>query len=460
MDPEQQMVLDDWFGVDAQERLVAPEVGAAAPRQNIKSHVGKAATLGDLYLFNEPECLWTAHLRQTSDDAFRNQYGTGLADLFESYDWLRRRVKQIKDSDGEKFIELMPRVAGGPRPRCSFVSRGTGSGRGLSGRRVTFDEALFLKPNMLAAMIPILSAQSMSGQVQVRYLGSPGLLTSAAWREIRDRGRAGVDGLAWVEWAAEREPCEDERCTHVVGSQGCALDREHLVRQANLAVDRRIHIKFVMVTERGGMPPADYMRERLGWWDDPPAGGGVLDLERWDALAVGNVAMNLPTLSVEVALDRSSATIGAAWVHQGRRHVEVVEARPGTGWVVARIAELTDRYAAPVTVIDMDTEARGLAAPLEAEGVTVLPVQLAERAIACGAFHDAALAPLEEALTHNGDPAISTAIGAARWKDVGDGRRVFSRRASTADIAPLYAVTLALHGLALELDYDVEDSVR
>jgi hypothetical protein len=61
---------------------------------------------------------------------------------------------------------------------------------------------------------------------------------------------------------------------------------------------------------------------------------------------------------------------------------------------------------------------------------------------ACGTWHDLAASG---GLTHNGDPAVTAAIAAARWKDVGDGARVLTRR--TGDIHALYAVVLALHGL-------------
>jgi hypothetical protein len=70
--------------------------------------------------------LWTAHLRSTSDDAFRNASGNGLADLFDNYDHLRRLVAPngIVDSDGEKSITLRPPGGASRRPTLKFVTRG------------------------------------------------------------------------------------------------------------------------------------------------------------------------------------------------------------------------------------------------------------------------------------------------------------------------------------------------
>lgn len=445
LDPEQRLVVDATYAYDEDGRLVSTELGCAAPRQNVKTHVAKVEALADLVLFAEPDCLWTAHLRETAYEAFRNSEGTGLADLFDAHDWLRRLVDDITDSDGERSITLLPRSAGGPRPTLRFMTRSERGGRGLTGRRVTFDEALFLKPSMTSAMVPILSARSMTGQVQVRYLGSPGLQHSQTWREVRDRGRAGTArALAWIEWAAPRVRCGSPDCVHAVGAEGCALDREDLVRAANLAIGRRMDIRFVMETERAAMTPEDFMRERLGWWDDPVVGGGVLDLDGWGRLGVGAQAdMRAPVLAVEVALDRSSATIGAVWAVAGKPHAEVVEDRPGMAGLLGRVIELARKYAVLGVVLDMDTEAAGLAPGLEAAGVRVLPVNRSSRVAACGVFYDAATTA---AMTHSGDPAMTEAIKSARWKDAGDGARAFSRRRSAGDIGALYVVVLALWG--------------
>lgn len=448
LDPEQRLVTDAFFAVDGKDRLVATEVGVAAPRQNVKTHVAKASALADLVLFREPQGLWTAHLKETAYDAFRNPDGTGIADMFDNFDWLRRLVEEIRDSTEEVSITLRPESAGMPRPKLRFKTRSeSGGGRGLSGRRVTFDEALYLKPIHTAAMIPVLSARSMSGQVQVRYLGSPGLKSSQVWRDVRNRGRAGESrALAWIEWAASkvRVPCESAECGHQRGTPGCALDREDLIRAGNLAIGRRMDIRYVMETERDALTPEDYMRERMGWWDDPPEGGGVFDLAAWDAMAVGNQRPVEPVLAVEIGLERAHAVIGAAWRIGEHRHLERVQAGQGADWVGPRAIELATRYEVPRVILDGGTEAAGLQADLEAAGIEVEMVSGTKRADVCGGFHDAALA---KALTHNGDPAIRDAIAAARWKDVGEGARVFSRRKSAGDISSLYAVALALWGL-------------
>ncbi len=442
LDPEQQLLPDAAYAYDDTGRLVSTEVGCAAPRQNVKTHGGKACALADLALFDVPDCLWTAHLRSTSDDAFRNASGTGLADLFDAYDHLRRRVDTITDSDGEKSITLRPRSVGLPKPTLKFMTRGVGSGRGLVGRRVTYDEALFLKPSMVSAMLPILSAQSMTGQVQVRYLGSPGLLPSQVWREVRDRGRAAVEqSLAWLEWAAVRRPCQREDCLHLVGSEGCALDDPALIRQANLAVDRRIHIRFVMETERRGMTPEDFMVERMGWWRDPVnTTGGDLDLMRWATLADLKAPRARPMMfGVDVGEDRT-ASIGAVWRRpDGGVQVELIEHGLSPLRTPARLLELHAAWGGSIIL-------GGPAASLERDlpGVPVHVATSAEFSAACGAFDDLLRSG---GVHHAEDGPLTDAVAVAKWRSVGtSGERAWQLKDSLG-IGPLAAVTRALHGL-------------
>jgi hypothetical protein len=456
LDPEQRLALDVMYAHDRRGRLVATEYGAAAPRRNVKTHVAKAAALADLVLFKQPDCLWTAHLRETAYDAFRNDKGNGLADLFDSYDHLRRRVDKINDSDGETAIRLRRPAVGEPQPALSFVTRSERGGRGLSGRRVTFDEALFLKPSMLSALLPVLAAESVSGTVQVRYLGSAGLKQSAVWRGIRDRGRRGGEPrLAWIEWAAPHEDCEIEDCRHVVDTPGCALDRPHLIRAANLALGRRIDLDYVLKTERRGMDPLDYACERLGWWQDPPnASGGDLDVTRWANLRDTKAQPVRPiVLGVDQGDDRT-VSIGCAWQRpDGDVQVMLSQERLDDGGVsvdvglspraaVTRIVQLRKAWGARVLI---GGPALGsLEHDLLEVGVSVEAVDSSEFATACGQIEDR----LRARTLHHGDQAeLTDSIGVAQWRPVGTaGERAF-RLAGVLGISPAAAVVRALHGI-------------
>lgn len=436
LDPEQQLVVDATYAVDAEDRLVSPVIGCAAPRQNVKTHVAKVCGLADLAVFRVPECMWTAQQKDTARDAFRNKYGTGLADLFDNYDHLRRMVYSITDSDNETSIVLRPKRAGDPKPSLTFSTRTERGKVGFSGPRVTFDEAPWLKPVHTAAMIPILSAQSMTGWVQVRYFGSPGHVHSATWRDVRNRGRRGE--LAWIEWGAPRVECGEPDCAHVPGTDGCALDREDLVRAANLAVGRRIDIKFVMVTERNELSnpdPMKYARERLGWWEDPPEGdGGDVFGGAWLGLAdPGAERGRRVAFGLAVPPDRKWAAVAVAWRRpDGHVQVMLADYHAGTDWVAARCAKLTSDWGGKVTA---STAARGLVA-------RAVEPSAGDQALAHTGLDDLVRAGK---VRHGNQPALNVAVRAAEWRSYGDSR-VLDRKGST-DISPIDAAALAVHAL-------------
>lgn len=431
-DPEQRLALDWTFAFGPGGKATARDFGICAPRQNLKTGYLKMCALGWLYLTEQRLTVWSAHEFGTAQEAFRD-----MCQLIEDCPDLDAEVKQIHRANGDEAIELT-----GDR-RLRFKARTKSGGRGLTGNKIVLDEAMYLTPTHMGALVPTLRAVP---DPQLVLAGSAGMVTANVWRGYRNRGRATNDPkLGWLEWA-DPEPggCAAESCDHELHRKGCALDDRARWWSCNTALGRRI-TEDTLAADRRNMTPAEFARETLGWWEDPPSGGGVLDLDLWASLAVGVKSMRRPFLAVEVALDRSVAVIGAAWNVAGRPHLEIVEDHPGVAWVVTRTAELARRYNAGGVVLDAGTEAAGLADDLEAKGIQVVKVATADRVAACGGFYDAATTA---ALTHSGDPAITDAIAAARWKDVGDGARVFSRRKSAGDIKALYAVVLALHGLA------------
>lgn len=430
-DEDQRAILDAIF---AEREPAVPRyrhVCIVGPRQNIKTSTKVIAALTDLFVLGVPEAIWTAHQAKTSSKAFQD---------------MQRRINghpdyaglvEFKSGRGEELIYLP-----GTPVSLEFRARSGGSGRGFTTDRLTLDEALYLTSADLGALLPTMLTRRGA---QVRYGSSAGLPRSGALRDLRARGRSGTDPrLFYVEYGSHRRPCAKETCSHTVGTPGCALDDRGLWWQGNSALWCGRIDEDAIEDLRHSMPASEFMREVLVWWEDPPEGGGVFDLDLWVSLAVGTKPMRRPFLAVEVALDRSVATVGAAWTVKDRPHLEIVEDHPGVGWVIGRVKTLVEKYRAGGVVLDMGTEAAGLADGLEAAGVQVVRVGTADRAAACGAWYDLAASA---GLTHSGDPAMGTAIGNARWKDVGEGARAFSRRRSTGDIRDLYAVVLALHGL-------------
>lgn len=415
--PWQALVVGDWLAVRADGTWASPRCGLSVPRQNGKNGALEIRELFGMVELGE-RIIHTAHEVKTARKAFRR-----LLEFFDSaaYPELRALVREVRRTNGQEAILLTNGA------QVEFIARSRGSGRGYSGDLLVADEAQAMTDEELAALLPILST-SLNPQLILTGTPPGPRESGEVFNRFRESALSGTPKLTWSEWSAEPE----------------GDFRDRAVWSATNPELGGLLLPDTVEGEFDAMDIEFFARERLGVWFPKVTADPVMELPGWLALNVGVRPLTDAAWSVEVALDRSRATIGAAWHVDDRPHVEIVEDGPGVAWVPARLAELAGRYGTRSVVVDAGTEAAGLVTALEAAGLTVTAVNSAARVQACGTFFDAATSGR---LTHNGDPAIAAALAAARWKDVGEGGRVFSRRRSAGDIAALYAVALALHGL-------------
>lgn len=450
LDPEQRLAVDAICSHRPDGRWAALEAAIIEGRQNGKTGgIILPVTLADLFLFDADRVVWTAHLFKTARDAFEDvkQIVDGCAEL-------SRRVAKISESHGEEGVTLTSGA------RLEFLARSKGGGRGLGGKRLVLDEALFLAAGPMGALIPTLAARP---NPQVLYGSSAGLATSDHLRALRDRGRAGGDpGLVWAEWCAPggwNDPgcVRGTDCTHEPGVGGCALDDESRWAAATPALGRRITIEFVR-GERRALPPEEFGRERLGWWDLPMVGQQPISPAQWAPLAVPrrrprNVA---PVFFPDVSPGMRSAAIGVAYTVRKRSHVELADHRTGAAWLVGRCAKLAKRYPGASWAVDGQGAIGALLPELAEAGIEPVPLGAADMGRACAYLQQLVA---EGGLTHSGDDAITAALAGAVKRDVGDGLWAWGRRKSSVDICPVVVVTGALWQLALAPSYDVLDSV-
>lgn len=425
-DAEQRWLLDTIYAEKAPGIPAAFQVCAVAPRQNLKTAAFEIAALTDLFVLGVPLSVWTAHEFKTARKAFEDMRTRIVNNPeFESRCYFR-------DSHGEEAITLHT------GEKIEFHARSTGSGRGFSCDRLTLDEALFLRPADMGALLPILVTRR---DAQVRLGSSAGFATSEVLQGIRDRGRAGGDmSLAYVEYGADRKPCGQPRCGHKVGTPGCALDDRALWWQANSAmwVDRIT--EEALEHNRKALPPVEFMREFLSWWEDSIT-GGVFAPKVWENLTDPESTIVGPlSFAVDMTPDRSAASIAVAGLRaDGLRHAEVVEHRRGSGWAAGRLAELVGRHGGHV-LLDPGGPAGGLIPSLAEVGVEVLPVSTRDYAQACGNFFDLVTSG---GLRHLGQQELNDAVTGARMRSLGDAW-VWNRKHLLVDISPLVAVSLAV----------------
>jgi len=436
LDPWQRLILEHGLGEKANGKWAALEVAMVVPRQNGKGSVLEALELGGLYVLGERMIIHSSHQFDTSLEAFRR-----LLFLIEGAPELSRRVKRVSRSHGEEGIEL----TNGQRIR--FRTRTKGGGRGFTADRLILDEAMILPEMMLGALMPTLSARP---NPQVVYAASAvdqqihehGVVLA----RVRERGHKGDDpSLAYFECSVDARDDEGVELSPDHVDDEMSGDQD-LWAVANPGLGIRITAEHIE-KERRSMDPRTFAVERLGIGDWPATDGTsatVIPIEQWDGLVdPASVALDPVCFAFDISPDRSSASISAAGVRaDGLKHVEVIDRRRGTGWVVGRLSELNARHEPSAIVCDGAGPAASLLHDLISQGIEPVMVSASEYGRACGIFYDAVD---QGVLRHLGTPEVRAALRGAAKRPLGDAW-AWSRKNSSVDITPLVSVTLALWG--------------
>jgi hypothetical protein len=433
LDPWQADAVDDILGEESPGKWAAFESATLIPRQNGKGAILECVELADLFLFGAKLILHTAHEFKTAQEAFRR-----ILFLVDNTDMLRKKVARVRTSHGEEGIEL----TSGQRLR--FLARSGGSGRGFSADRVIYDESYELPEETVAASLPTMSARPNPGVI---YTSSAALDKSVVLRRVMARGRREDDrpadpGLCYIEYSADPKADLD--------------DREQWA-SANPAMQvGRIREEFV-AKERAAMSDVTFARERLGIVDESKS-ATVIDMAAWDdAVQLDSMPQRPVAFALDTSPDGAFTSIAVAGLNaEGRVHVEVVERRRGTGWVVDRVEELRDAWSPTSIVCDPIGPVGSLLPAFGVAGVEITELGMREHAQACGLFKQLVEAPLDryagtpgqvgqQKLAHHGQIGLRAALEAARKRNVGEaGAWLWNRRDDT-DISPLVAASLAVY---------------
>jgi hypothetical protein len=441
LDPWQQYVLDQGLGEREGGKWAAFEVCCNVPRQCGKGAIIEARELAGLFLLDEQLILHSAHEFKTAMEAMRR-----IESLLMNSDSLRPHVKRVRRQGGEECIEMRSGA------RLRFIARSSGSGRGMTGDCNVMDEAMILGDEAMSALLPTMAAVK---NPQAWYFGSAGIgAQSSQLGRLRRRALAAMESgepdpsLAYFEWSINDHADECQ--------PGCTdhddVDAPESVLKSNPAIGYRLTLEKTTL-ERLSMGPVGFARERLGvgsYPNDVADTWQVIGEDAWRSLADGrSETEGAVSFSIDMTPERSHTAIAVAGVWRGGTHVEVVDHRPGVGWVIDRAKEIHEKNNPRAWVIDAGGPAGSLIKPLEeALGITVVQPKVREVVAACAQFYDAVT---EQGLSHIDQAPLAVALAGAQKRPLGDAW-AWGRRSSGVDIAPLCAVTLAKWGLAVEVE--------
>jgi phage terminase large subunit-like protein len=438
--PWQQHVADVALEVDPDTGLlVYREVDLTVPRQSGKTSLLLGVMVHRALGFGRrQQIVYTA---QTRNDARKKWEDDHLPILDASP---LRAMYSVRKTNGNEAIKWRNGSLHG------ITSSTEKAGHGATLDLAVIDEAFAqedarleqgLKPTMITRPQPQLWVPSTAGTRRSTYLRQK----VAAGRVRAEMGL--TESVAYFEWSAPKEADPGDPATwHGVmpalcpTTLSCRCDPggrwKHTITEAAIRA------------EYTGMDLAEFRRAYLNQWpEDSPDEWLVIERDPWmDRADPDSRRESRVAFALDMTPDRSAVSIAAAGRRaDGRLHVEVIEHRPGTGWVVDRVKDLDDRYEPVAVVLDPAGPAGSLIADLEAAGIEVVTSSAREVGQACGAFYDAVTDSGD--LVHIDQTPLNDALAGALKRPLGDAW-AWDRKNVTVDISPLVAVTLAAWGYA------------
>lgn len=380
----------------------------------------------------------------------------GVVDIAETNEELAEEIEDIKRSSGRKTITL----SGRRRYRIAAANRK--GARGKSGDLILLDElrehqdfsawsavtkTTMARPN---AIVWCMSNAGDGSSVVLRNLrmkahkklGDPDGInrdagnTMIQYEELEDFDD---DTLGLFEWSAHPDAVITDRDEWALANPSLGYG---FVTERSLA--------SACATD----PPDEFKTECLCQWVTstvtPP-----FPVDSWDAGKDENstIAKDSPLWwGVDVSSDRTHASIGVC----GRRpdgawHIELVEYRSGTGWLVKWFQNAAPNYSG------MKVALQSKGAPIGSmmdvigaiDGIEIIECKGKDVAGWCGRMYDAVASSTETDIDavpvyHITQPALDLAANIAATRPLGDGAWAWDRNKSMEDISPLVAVTMAL----------------
>ena len=393
---------------------------------SIPRQVGKTFLLGAIcfalcLLTPNLTIIWTAHRARTAAETFAAMQGMAKRRKIAPH------VDKVVLGSGDEEI----RFRNGSR--ILFGARERGFGRGFSQVDVlVFDEAQILTDNAIDDMVP---ATNQAPNPLLLFTGTPPKPTdpSEVFAAKRAKALSGTgEDMAYIEMSADEDADPDDR------TQWGKANPSYPVHTPAASIMRM----------RENLTDDSFMREAMGVWDTSKT-LAVIDSQSWKLCAdPASMAIERLTLAVDVAPDRSVASVALA----GQRaddlwHVELDEHRAGADWVPAWLEQRCERNKVHAVVMD---ERCGLVE--ERNGrfyvagtsivVTLATADGKDMAIACAKFFDTVMG---ERLRHTDQPQVNVALSVARKRPLAGGW-AWNRKSATSDITPVVSETLALWG--------------
>lgn len=448
-----EVVDDEEDGWRFRFRTVLVEIA----RQNGKTTLGCVIALFFLYQLEVSLVLGTAQDISNAEDTWQN-----CVDMAQSNDALKDAIEHVWYSGGAKRLQL----TGNRDYRVRASNRK--AGRGKSADLVLLDE---LREHQTWEAWAALSKTGMARKNALMWcMSNAGDGTSVVLRHFRMRAHAQLgdpDGI--VRALGDSELIADE------SADGSALgifewsappDADpgdiNAWAQANPSLGYTIDLSTLKAAYADD-PPDVFKTECLCQWVTstvtPP-----FPVEAWDAGKdeKSRIAKGSPLwFGVDISSDRTHTSIAVCGKRADEKwHLELIEYRPGTGWLVKWFQKAAPNYPGGMKVA-LQSKGSPVASMMDIlaaiEGIEIIECSGKNVAGWCGRIWDAVASCLPDSdidavpAYHITQPALDLAANIAATRPLGDGAWTWDRNKSMEDISPLVAVTMAF-GAATQVD--------
>ncbi len=443
LDVEQEFMLRSMLGLRDDGLWQSFEFGLSAPRQNGKGEVLLARELFGIYELGEMLIVHSAHEFKTSARHFQRleqairANDDLLARVARATETVKKRMVGFRYSHGDEAIELDNGA------KIEFRTRTKSGLKGVDDvALLVLDEAQILSEWAHGTMVPTLRASTAVHGPQLVYAGNAPDKDkddhAIVWTRVRERGLEGVDpSLVYHEYSLDFDSPDEV-------PEDVARDPD-VWRQVNWAMAHgRVTVEH-MEKEIRALGWRQFITELLNVGDYPDTelvGNQEISLQAWaDCEDEKSVLADPICISFDVSPSRRTTICAAGLNEKGKRHVEVIHDRAGTGWVPERLQDLCDKHEVVEVACDGFGPANAIAAKVEEQtGVKVRRLKTGEYVDACGQFANG----VEEGeFVHIGQDELTTSVRGARTRPLVD-RWAWSRSKSRTDPGALIAGSIAL----------------
>lgn len=457
--PWQRYVLDVALELDPDTGVFAHrEVGLSVPRQQGKTQQILAVMVHRIMAWERQNVTYAAQNRTMAKKRWEDEFLATLdgSSLFGKY--------RPRKTTGNEAI-----IWGSTRSLLGITSNTEKAGHGPPLDLGIIDEAFAAEDDRLEqAFSPAMLTKPMA---QLWWASAGGTDRSVWLNKKREAGRELIQQMwatghrprvAYFEWFAPDHLPRDQPSTWrtALPALGHTVS-EDIIRAELEKLDPAEFDRAYLNRTRKAAPPSDPNVPKQHW-------PGLADERSRPGSELA--------LAVEVSQDRTTSTIALAGLRlDGRVHLEVVDRRAGTEWVVPAVVRLRQLHSPVAVAISANgSPASSLIDSLVAAGVRapegdekehplaghLVVMRTGDMVEASGQMADAMT---QGTVRHIDQAPLTAAVNGAMTRPVGDAW-VLDRRKSLADVSPLVAAVqarwaLLTRGPLVREDYDVLDSI-